>query len=122
MAGYSVCTTWGVHGEEFYLLDVFRKKLNFPDLKRCVLELCRRYRPNRILIEDKASGTQLIQELHRSSVKVTGYLPPSAVDKMMRLHAQTTYFESGRVHLREGAPSQIWQRSYALIRSNNHIA
>ena len=36
---FSVCTTWGVKGKDFYLLDVFRKRLNYPELKRKVIEL-----------------------------------------------------------------------------------
>ena len=47
---------------------MFRKRLDYPDLKRAVRELAMRFRPTNILIEDKASGTQLIQELVREGV------------------------------------------------------
>ena len=63
LADYSVCTTWGLKGPDFYLLNVLRKKLSFPELKRAVVEQNELFRPQVILIEDKASGTQLIQEL-----------------------------------------------------------
>jgi len=60
---YSVCTTWGVVGKSLYLLDVLRKRLNYPDLRRKVLDMVRLYNATTILIEEKASGTQLIQGL-----------------------------------------------------------
>jgi predicted phage terminase large subunit-like protein len=101
---YSVCTTWGVNRPDIYLIDVFRKRLNFPDLKRAVIELRHRFRPHTVLVEDKASGTQLIQELKGDCPSVRPYLPPAGTDKLMRLYSQTTYFENGRVFLRRPAP------------------
>ena len=47
--------------DRYYLLDVFRKRLDYPDLERAVLEQARKYHADIVLIEDKASGTQLIQ-------------------------------------------------------------
>ena len=102
LADYSVCTTWGVKGPNFYLLNVFRKKLAFPDLKRAVREQSDLFNPTAILIEDKASGTQLIQELLDAGLsQVTRYKPDG--DKIMRLHAQTATIENGFVHLPETA-------------------
>ena len=102
LADYSVCTTWGMKGPHLYLLNVLRKKLAFPDLKRAVLEQDRLFRPEVILIEDKASGTQLIQEL------IAVGLPrvkacKAADEKMMRAHAQTATIENGFVHLPQEA-------------------
>jgi len=54
---FSVCTTWCFHEKRFYLLDVFRQRLNYPDLRRAVVELAKRHRAYTVLIEDKASGT-----------------------------------------------------------------
>jgi predicted phage terminase large subunit-like protein len=100
LSDYSVCTTWGTHENRYYLLDVFRRRLDYPDLKRKVRELAKRDRPNKILIEDKASGTQLIQDLKADGVyAVTSYQPPAGTDKIMRLHAQTAVFENGQVLL-----------------------
>ena len=45
LADYSVCTTWGLKGQDFYLLNVFRKKLGFPELKRAVAEQNELFRP-----------------------------------------------------------------------------
>jgi len=110
LSDYSVCTTWGAHDNRYYLLDVFRQRLNYPDLKRKVQELAKRDRPNKILIEDKASGTQLIQDLKADGLyAITAYQPPAGTDKIMRLHAQTAVFENGRVLLPSGAP---WLSEY----------
>ena len=99
-----MCTTWGVFKKEYYLLHVWRRKVNFPALKQAVIDLKSRFKPHRILIEDKASGTQLIQELKNSGIGVTPYTLPSGLEKVMRLDAQTTFFESGMVILPKEAP------------------
>ncbi len=102
LADYSVCTTWGMKERSFYLLNVFRKKLSFPELKRAVVEQDEAFRPQAILIEDRASGTQLIQDLLASGLsKVTRSEPDG--DKIMRLHAQTATIENGFVWLPEEA-------------------
>ena len=102
LADYSVCPTWGVKGPNFYLLNVLRKKLDFPDLKRAVRQQSDLFNPTTILIEDKASGTQLIQDLLDVGLsRVTRYKPDG--DKIMRLHAQTATIENGFVRLPETA-------------------
>lgn len=63
LADYSVCTTWGVKGDKIYLLEVYRAKLDFPDLRRAAIQLVEQHRPDYVLVEDQSSGTQLIQEL-----------------------------------------------------------
>lgn len=67
LGDFSVCTTWGRKNKKLYLLHVFRKRLDYPDLKRAVREQSTRFQARNILIEDKASGTQLIQELIREA-------------------------------------------------------
>jgi predicted phage terminase large subunit-like protein len=100
LSDFSVCTTWGRANRKLYLLHVFRQRLNYPDLKRKAKELAYVHRVNTILIEDKASGTQLIQDLQSEyTFGVCPYQPPSGTDKIMRLHAQTAWFESGFVFL-----------------------
>jgi predicted phage terminase large subunit-like protein len=102
---FSVCTTWGVFDRHYYLLNVYRRRMNYPDLKRAVCEQADLHEPNKILIEDKASGTQLIQDLKSEGLfRVTEYEPPPSTDKLMRLHAQTAEFENGRVFLPRTAP------------------
>lgn len=96
---YSVCTTWGEKDKHFFLLDVFRRKMEYPELKRSVREQAQLREASIILVEDKVSGTQLIQELKDGGVPgITAY-NPQACEKIMRFHAQTDAFENGRVLL-----------------------
>jgi predicted phage terminase large subunit-like protein len=102
---YSVCTTWGLYYRDFYLLDVYRKRVTFPQLKRALIELFRKFRPQKILIEDKSSGISLIQELRFDSIYgIEAYKPAPGSDKIMRLGTQSIKFESGRVYLPKQAP------------------
>jgi predicted phage terminase large subunit-like protein len=95
---YSVCTTWGLKEKRIYLLNVFRKRLDYPNLKRAVQEQFNLYDPSIVLIEDKASGTQLIQEMREAGVHaVMAY--KSKFEKIMRLDAQTGVIENGLVYL-----------------------
>lgn len=102
---YSVCTTWGVYDGHVYLLDVVRRRVNYPELRRLAKSLAREYSASTILVEDKASGTQLIQDLREDGLyEVHPYAPPPATDKVMRVHSVTAHFEAGRVHLPISAP------------------
>jgi predicted phage terminase large subunit-like protein len=108
LSDFSVCTTWGVKDKELFLLAVFRQKLEYPALKRAVREQQSRFKATVVLIEDKASGTQLIQELITEGCHaVTRYQPTT--DKIMRLHAQTALIENGFVRIPEDAP---WLAEY----------
>ncbi len=110
LSDYSVCTTWGRANGHVYLLHVSRQRLNYPDLKRRVKELAHLHGVHRVLIEDKASGTQLIQDLQAEHVfGITPYQPLPGMDKIMRLHAQTAWFENGFVFLPHNAP---WLANY----------
>jgi predicted phage terminase large subunit-like protein len=97
LANFSVCTTWGLKDDLIYLLNVFRRKLNFPQLKRFVLELAALYSTDVVLVEDKASGTSLIQELHADGFSNVQAAPSLDGDKIMRLHGQTAKIEGGFV-------------------------
>ena len=78
--------------------------MEYPELKRAVREQYKRFHPSVVLIEDKASRTQLIQELIEESLHaVTRYRPQT--DKVMRLRAQTAMIENGFVRLPEAVPS-----------------
>jgi predicted phage terminase large subunit-like protein len=108
LSDFSVCTSWGILGKDLYLIDILRRRMEYPELKRAVREQYERLRPSVVLIEDKASGTQLIQELIEDGLyAVTRYQPQS--DKVMRLHAQTAMIENGFVHLPDTAP---WLAGY----------
>jgi predicted phage terminase large subunit-like protein len=103
LSDFSVCTTWGVKGKNLYLIGLFRRRLEYPALKRAVREQQSLFDANVVLIEDKASGTQLIQELIDDGCHgVTRYEP--TCEKIMRLHAQTAMIENGFVRIPETAP------------------
>jgi predicted phage terminase large subunit-like protein len=100
---FSVCTTWGVNSAGYFLLSLWRGKVEFPELKRRVAWLAAEWKPNVILIEDRASGQSLVQELKNASrypilpIKVDS-------DKETRAHAVTPLIEAGKVFLPESAP------------------
>jgi predicted phage terminase large subunit-like protein len=108
LSDFSVCTTWGINGKDLYLLHVLRRRMEYPELKRAVCEQRAAFAADVVLIEDKASGTQLIQELVAEGLHaVTRYQPQS--DKVMRMHAQTAMIENGFVHLPKEA---AWLAEY----------
>jgi predicted phage terminase large subunit-like protein len=108
LSDFSVCTTWGVKDKNLFLLAVYRRRLEYPALKRAVREQQTLFDANEVLIEDKASGTQLIQELITDGCHgVTRYQP--TIDKIMRLHAQTALIENGFVYIPESA---AWLAEY----------
>ncbi|MCK9210340.1 MAG: phage terminase large subunit [Ignavibacteriaceae bacterium] len=101
---FSVCTTWGITKNKFLLLHLFRERMEFPELKRKAAELFLTFKPSVVLIEDKASGQSLIQELERETripirkIKVDK-------DKYARFISVTPLIESGKVELPEG---ELW--------------
>jgi predicted phage terminase large subunit-like protein len=108
LSDHSVCTTWGAKGKNLYLINVFRKRLEYPELKRSVSEQALAFGARTILIEDKASGTQLIQDLIADGVHgITRYQPK--FDKTLRLHSVTSTIENGFVYLPETAH---WRAEY----------
>src|SRR6185437_710385 len=102
LADYSVCTTWGEKGKHCYLLHVLRKRLEYPELKRMIAVQATQWKARVVLIEDKASGTQLIQELRDEPYSVRAIKPEG--DKVMRAVAQTALIENGFVHVPVSAP------------------
>jgi predicted phage terminase large subunit-like protein len=109
LSNYSVCTTWGVKGQRLYLLDVYRQKLDFPSLKRAVLDLAQLHKAHLVLVEDKASGTQLIQELRAGHFSKVKEAPAIDGDKIMRLNSQTAKIAGGFVLFPEKAH---WLETY----------
>src|SRR5215472_12701674 len=102
------CTSWGIKGKDLYLLHVLRRRMEYTELKRAVREQCEAFAASVVLIEDKASGTQLIQELVADGLHaVTRYQPQT--DKVMRMHAQTAMIENGLVYLPKEA---AWLAEY----------
>ena len=102
-ADYSVGQLWAECDNGYYLVKLYRNKLEFPDLKKTVNNLFRTDPSSVILIEQKASGHSLLQELRRGS-----NLPLKPVkvdkDKVMRVNACLPSIESGNVYLPDNAP------------------
>ena len=100
---YSVATVWGVTKTGFYLVDLWRSKVEFYALKAIVMELAAKWSPSAVLVEDRASGQSLIQELRRDT-----RLPILPVrvctDKLSRVYAMTPTCEAGRIFVPEHAP------------------
>jgi predicted phage terminase large subunit-like protein len=101
---YSVCETFRVRNKnEYYLIDVFRNRLEFPELVRKVRELAHRYKADATLIEDRVSGTSLIQESRRSGLQRVVGIEPTG-DKESRMMTQTAKLEQGSLILPRSAP------------------
>ena len=108
---YSVCTTWAIDKKNYYLLDVWRGRLEAPELRRRVFALQKDYAANTVLIEKSGLGTPFFQEIRRNSplefpVPI-GVKPEN--DKLSRMQVQSVRFEAGCVYLPEAAP---WLSSY----------
>lgn len=93
---FSACTTWGVKGHKYYLIDALEHKYEYPQLKKQVFAMNILYNPNFILIEDKASGQSLIQDLKIDGLmKIIPIRPVN--DKITRFATCIDIFENGRV-------------------------
>jgi predicted phage terminase large subunit-like protein len=103
---YSVCTTWLVIKRDYFLIDVWRGRVEFPQLRRKLVALSREHQPHRILVEHAPIGLQLIQDLRASAF--TGVPVPQGIkpkgDKLVRMEAQCARFENGQVHLPRNVP------------------
>jgi len=122
-ADYSACTVWGVFYQagtpaveieseteehriklqqgipqaNIILLNAYRDRLEFPELKRTVMEEYKQWEPDSIIIEKKASGAPLIYELRAMGIPVQEFTPTKGNDKISRLNAVSDIFASGRV-------------------------
>jgi predicted phage terminase large subunit-like protein len=101
---YSVCLTFLVrNNNEYYLIDVWRKKVEFPELCMAVLSEAQKHKPNAILIEDHASGSPLIAQCRRNGM--TGIVARRPVaDKKTRMYGETAKLEAGSLILPKSAP------------------
>jgi predicted phage terminase large subunit-like protein len=107
---YSAITTWGVFypdadsGPNIILLNVLKGRWDFPELKRRALDEYRYWHPDNVLIEAKATGITLQQELRRMGIPVTMYSPGgrrSGQDKVARANSVAPILESGMVWVPE---------------------
>ena len=105
-ADYSACTTWGVFYQEddsgvmqanIILLNAFRRRMEFPELKKKAIEEFKEWEPDSIIIEKKASGAPLIYEMRSMGIPVAEFTPGKGNDKISRLNAVSDIFASSRV-------------------------
>ena len=117
---WSVCTTWLVREQSAWLLEVWRAKLEFPDLRRQIKQLAEHWQTGLILIEEAGSGVQLIQDLKTEArLSVRGMIPRN--DKATRLLSVSHLIEGGRIAVPEDA---LWladfQREISLFPNGKH--
>ena len=110
---YSACTTWGVwynpeenDSPQLILLDAFKERMAFPELKVAALKHYKEWEPDAFIVEKKAAGAPLIQELRAMGIPVQEFSPSRGNDKMVRLNAVADLFSSGKVW----APDRRWAR------------
>jgi predicted phage terminase large subunit-like protein len=110
---YSACTTLLIKDNKYFVLDVFRKRLDYPSLRKQIVEHARRFHADTLLIEDKGSGTSLIQELrsedNRGVPLPIAFTPES--DKVTRMSAQSAKIEAGQVYL---PPQASWLDDFRI--------
>jgi predicted phage terminase large subunit-like protein len=103
---FSCCTTWLMTKDDYYLLDVFRDRLEYPDLRRAVARLAMKFNAATILIEDAGPGMLLLQDLRREPPlglpRPIGQKPEGS--KADRMVAQSAKIEAGQVFLPRESP------------------
>jgi predicted phage terminase large subunit-like protein len=103
---FSVCTTWRMVGPDHYLIDLYRGRLQYPDLRRKIASLAAQHGAQTILIEDAGPGMTLLQDLRRDlpngMTRPIGQKPEGS--KADRIVAQSAKIEAGHVHLPKQAP------------------
>jgi len=110
---YSACTTWGVFytenddgtsGANIILLDAFKDRMEFPELKMVALKAYNEWEPDACIVEAKAAGTPLIFELRQMGLAIGEFTPSRGNDKIARVNAVSDLFASGVVW----APQKHW--------------
>ncbi|MFA4871305.1 MAG: phage terminase large subunit [Pedobacter sp.] len=99
---FSVCCTAVECANGYYITDIWKQKVEAPDLERAAKQLYDREKPNEVLIEKKASGHGLIQNLKRATTIPVKPIEVHA-DKTARLTSVSGLFEAGKVFLPENA-------------------
>lgn len=106
-SAYTVCQTWGVSDKSMVLLDQYRGKLEYPQLRRQVDVQYLKHRPNVILIEDRDSGQALIQSLKQETTYPVVPIYPD-MDKVIRAQAVSPMQESGRCLIPNVSQNTLW--------------
>ena len=103
-ADYSAGTTWGIFAcdednfaPNIILLNTYKKRVEFPELKRDVMREYNEYEPDSLIVEKKASGAPLIYDLRAMGIPVQEYTPSKGQDKIARLNSVSDIIASGKV-------------------------
>ena len=105
-ADYSACTTWGVfehpnkQGDlrpNIILLDAYKARLEFPELKKKALEMWKEWEPDTLIVEKRAAGAPLIYEMRKMGIPMSEYTPGKGNDKIARVNSIADLFASGVV-------------------------
>jgi len=104
---YSVGEVWVETSAGLFLLYVWRKKARYPELKRVAKLICDEWQPNEILIEDKSSGSVLIQDLREERKYPVKAIEPGLMDKIMRMEVEASAIEAGYCWLPENADVEV---------------
>ena len=111
-ADYNALTTWGVFFNEetnnynIILLNAIKKRLEFPELKKLVLEEYKEWEPDAFIVEKKSNGAALYQEMRRMGVPASEFTPGKGQDKISRVNAVSDLFSSEIVW----APDRRWAK------------
>lgn len=117
---WSVCTTWGLRGRQYFLLHVLRERLEFPDLLHRAAEIAQRFSAHRILVEDASSGSALAQAL-RALVHCPVISIRPKLDKPARVQRASAVIEAGRVLLPADPPwLPEYRRELLAFRGSRH--
>lgn len=133
-SAYSACTTWGVfndhHGiANVILLDMWRDRVEYPELRRIAQRMYKDYRdhhdekivadghhvPDMVLVEAKANGASLVQDLRRAGVMATKFNPTKKGDKIQRVRLVSHLIEGGRVWIQAVAPDYTRLKKHADV-------
>ena len=107
---YNALTTWGVFthyktgAKNIILLNSIKKRMEFPELKKLVIEEYQEWEPDAFVVEKKSNGAALYQEFRRAGVPVSEFTPSKGQDKISRVNAVSDLFSSGMVW----APDRRW--------------
>jgi len=95
---WTVCMTWFMFSKKLYIVDVFRKRMEYPELKRVAINLADHWHPDLIIIEAASSGVALCQDLKAETTYSVLECKPTK-DKIARASACSPTIESGRVYV-----------------------
>ena len=101
------------------MIDSFREKLTFPELKNQAVHLYNELQPDLVLVEAKASGWSLVQELMRTGIPITPF-NPKKMDKLARVHSVAPLFEGGRIWAPDTDESANVMNQFAMFPNTKH--